>query len=524
MLVNEFLEKSAELYPDKVALVCGNQRLTYVEIDKAANSFCNAIIAEGFQKQNRAIVWLDNSIESIISLFGILKAGGVFVMVDPQVKAKKLEYILGDCEARVLITDTEHLRNVSETISRSPNLEQIVVTDYEKASTINELVNGPSLTSHRVILEECSTARSAPSCIDIDLASLIYTSGSSGSPKGVMLTHHNMVSAATSITQYLENTRHDIILDTLPLAFDYGLYQVLMAFKFSGTVILEKAFVYPQPMINLIVSEKVTGWPIVPTIAAILVRLKNLEKNDFSSLRYITSTGQVFPKKHIAQLKKIIPKVKIYSMYGLTECKRVSYLPPEELEKRPGSVGKAMPNTEVYIVDQDGKEITEAGKYGELVVRGSNVMKGYWNLPEETARALRPGPIPGERVLYTGDFFKKDEDGYLYFLGRKDDIIKTAGHMVSPKEVENVLYEKEDVIEAAVIGVDDEILGKAIQAFVHLADTSQSTEEDIVKFCSERLEGFAVPKRVILCGVLPKTTTGKIQKRDLLANKSLGFM
>jgi amino acid adenylation domain-containing protein len=520
MLLNEFLEKSVVLYPNKVALVCHQQRLTYSEIENAANSFGNALIAGGFQSQDRAIVCLDNSVESVISLFGILKAGGIFVMADPQVKAKKLEYILGDCQARALITDTEHLRNISEAISRLPNLEQIIITDYEKASLRNELVARPRLISYKTILEECSPALPTPSCIDIDLASLIYTSGSSGNPKGVMLTHLNMVSAATSITQYLENTGHDIILDTLPLAFDYGLYQVLMAFKFGGTVILEKAFVYPQQVINIIAREKVTGWPIVPTIAAILVKLKNLDKSDFSNLRYITSTGQVLPPKHIARLREVFPRVKIYSMYGLTECKRVAYLPPEELEKRPGSVGKAMPNTETYIVDENGDEIKEVGKPGELVVRGSNVMRGYWNLHEETARALRTGRYPGEKVLYTGDLFQMDGCGFLYFLGRKDDIIKTAGHMVSPKEVENVLCEREDVVEAAVVGVEDEILGKAIKAFIHLIDTSQATEEDVIKFCSERLEDFAVPKSVIFCGALPRTATGKVQKRDLLLIKS----
>jgi len=515
MLLNEFLEKSAELYPHKIALVCRNQRLTYVEINTAANSFSNALIAEGFQRQDRAIVYLDNSVESVISVFGILKAGGVFVIVDPQVKAKKLEYLLGDCKARVLITDAEHLRNIPEAISHSPNLKQIIVTNAEKAATINEPIAGPKILSNRTILEQYSAARPAPCCIDIDLAGLLYTSGSSGNPKGVMLTHHNMVSAATSITQYLENTNDDIVLDTLPLAFDYGLYQVLMAFKFGGTVILEKAFVYPQQVIDIVVKEKVTGWPIVPTIAAILVKLKNLDKCDFSSLRYITSTGQALPPKHSALLREAFPGVKIFSMYGLTECKRVAYLPPEELEKRPGSVGKAMPNTEAYIVDENGKEITEAGKPGELVVRGSNVMKGYWNLPEETAKALRPGPYPGEKVLFTGDLFNQDEEGYLYFLGRKDDIIKTAGHMVSPKEVENVLCEREDVIEAAVIGVEDEILGKSIKAFVHLTDISEANEKDIINFCSERLENYAVPKTVVLCGTLPKTTNGKIIKREL---------
>ncbi len=521
MLLNEFLERSAVLFPDKTALVCRDNRLSFVEIDRVANSLGRALVNLGLRKQDRVIIYLDNSIESVVSLFAILKAGGIFVIIDPQVKAKKLNHILDDCQARVLITDTAHLTGVSETVYDLKSLKQIILTDDEPViAEVEPAGSRPDIFSYHTLLREFPSTYLPSPCIDIDLASLIYTSGSSGNPKGVMLTHHNMVSAATSITQYLENTNSDIILDTLPLAFDYGLYQVLMAFKFGGTVILEKSFVYPQQIINLIIREKVTGWPIVPMIAAILARLKNFDKQDFSHLRYITSTSQTLPPKHIAFLRKAFPGVEIYSMYGLTECKRVTYLTPEQLRKRPGSVGKAMPNTETYIVNENDEVITEAGRPGELVVRGSNVMRGYWNLPEETAKALRPGPHPGEKVLYTGDLFQQDEEGYLYFLGRKDDIIKTAGHMVSPKEVENVLCKKEDIIEAAVIGMDDEILGKAVQAFVHLADSSHSTGEDIIKFCSERLEDFAMPKKVILCGPLPRTASGKIQKRELLAPKS----
>lgn len=515
MLLNEFLEKSAEMYPDKVALICQNQRLTFGEIDNAANSLSNALVEEGIQRQDRVVVYLDNSVESVVSIFGILKARGIFVIVDPQVKSRKLEYILKDCEARVLISDTRHIMKISEAICNSPKLEKIIVTDYDKLSSINESLTEKVVLSYNVILDMCSYTRAVQRGIDIDLASLIYTSGSSGNPKGVMLTHLNMVSAATSIIQYLGNTSDDIVIDTLPLAFDYGLYQVLMAFKFSGTVVLEKTFVYPQQIINQVIKEKVTGWPVVPTIIAMLIRLNDLDKYNFNHLRYITSTGQSLPPKHIKQLQQTFSGVKIYSMYGLTECKRVSYLPPEELDRRPGSVGIAMPNTEVYIVDEMGNEVTEPGINGELVVRGANVMKGYLNLPEETARALHPGLYYDEEVLYTGDLFQKDGDGFLYFQGRKDDIIKTGGHMVSPKEVENIICEKKDVIEAAVIGVEDAVLGKAIKAFVHLTDASETTEVDIIKFCSERLESFAVPKFVCFYDALPRGTTGKVQKRAL---------
>jgi len=515
MLLNEFLEKSAELYPGKTALIYHDERLTFGEIEKAARSLGNALIEEGFQRQDRVVVYLENSPESVISIFAILKGGGVFVIVDPQVKAQKLAYILRDCQAGILITDTKRLANISEVIPLVPSLKLIIVTDFNNTCKINQKLVNARLLSYQNILEECSDVCITPWCIDLDLASLIYTSGSSGNPKGVMLTHHNMVSAATSIIQYLENTRDDIIINTLPLAFDYGLYQVLMAFKFSGTIVLEKAFIYPQRVIDLVVEEKVTGWPIVPTIAAILVRLKNVSRHDFSCLRYITSTAQALPPRHISQLREIFPRVKIYSMYGLTECKRVSYLPPGELEKRPNSVGKAMPNTEAYIVDENGKEVVKVREPGELVVRGSNVMRGYWNLPEETENVLRQGHYSGEKILYTGDLFEKDEEGYLYFLGRKDDIIKTAGHMVSPKEVENILCEREDVVEAAVVGVEDDILGKSIKAYVHLIDDSKITEQEIIKFCAERLEDFAVPKSVIFCQALPKTVTGKIKKKDL---------
>ncbi len=331
-----------------------------------------------------------------------------------------------------------------------------------------------------------------------------------------MLTHLNMVSAANSIIEYLENTSDDIIINCLPLSFDYGLYQVLMAFKFGGRVVLEKSFTYPYKIIELIKKERVTGFPLVPTISAILLQLKNLNKHDFSSLRYITNTAQALPPKHIFRLRGLFPHVKIYSMYGLTECKRVSYLSPEELLRRPTSVGKAMPNTEVYIVNQNGEKITQPGQIGELVVRGANIMKGYWNLPEETDERLKPGVYPNEVVLYTGDLFKMDEDGYLYFISRKDDIIKTAGERVSPKEVENALYEIEDIVEAAVIGVDDEILGQAVKAVVVLKKGSKLTEKDIILHCSKHLENFMVPKYVEIRNELPKTTTGKIRKKDLV--------
>jgi long-chain acyl-CoA synthetase len=515
MLVNEFLENSALKSPDKIALVCQGQRRTYSQLNSSAGALGETLIAVGLRKQDRVVIWLENSTESVISIFGILKAGGIFVVIDPKFKARKLAYIISDCQAKVLISDTAHVNQLSELLPELTSLQHLITINSSGIMADKTIFPATDWMDFQTAIDCEPQHNPGPVCIDIDLASLIYTSGSTGNPKGVMLTHLNMVSAAGSIIQYLENKQDDIIIDTLPLSFDYGLYQVLMTFKFGGTVILERGFIFPEQIIRTVVKEKVTGWPIVPTIAAILCRLNNLDQHDFSNLRYITSTGQVLPTAHVARLRTAFPTVKIYSMYGLTECKRVAYLPPEQIQIRPESVGKAMPNTEVYLIDSNGREITEAEKPGQLVVRGSNVMRGYWNLPKESARALRPGIYPGEKVLYTGDVFKKDEDGYLYFLGRQDDIIKISGHMVSPKEVENILCEIDDVIEAAVIGIEDVLLGCKVKAFVHLTDGSRLTEKEIISYCSKHLEDYALPTQIVLCGPLPRTNSGKIKKQDL---------
>jgi len=283
----------------------------------------------------------------------------------------------------------------------------------------------------------------------------------------------------------------------------------------GATVILERPFLYPYPVIDLLVKERVTGFPLVPTIAALLMQLKDLSRYDFSCLRYLTSAAQAISPRQIEALRAMFPAAKLYSMYGQTECKRISYLPPEELDRRPTSVGKAIPNTETYLVDENGRRVTEPGRIGELVVRGPHVMQGYWNLPEETARRLRPGDLPWEKHLHTGDLFKMDEEGFLYFVARKDDLIKTAGELVSPKEVEDALCEFENVLEAAVVGKPDEVLGQAIYAFVVLNEPGRTGEPEIIRHCAARLENYKVPRSVRILTAMPKTPTGKIAKKEL---------
>ncbi|MDZ7264856.1 MAG: AMP-binding protein, partial [candidate division KSB1 bacterium] len=460
MLVNDFLQHSAERFPDKEALICDGRRFTYAEIDQLANQMALALLASGIQRGDRVVVYLPNCMEAVIAIFGILKAGGVFVVINRTTKAHKVAFILNDCQASAIITDEFAGEELVTYLKASASQCSIFLTNPP-----SEIPGEVRFQFLRDILASYPAALPPNRCIDMDLAALIYTSGSTANPKGVMLTHLNIVSAATSITQYLENQSSDIILNVLPLSFDYGLYQVLMAFKIGGTLVLEKSFSYPFAIIEKIIQERVTGFPIVPTMAAILVQLDGLANYHFEHLRYISNTAAHLPQAHIMKLRQIFPGTKIYCMYGLTECKRVSYLPPEMLDIKPNSVGKGMPNEEVYIVDENGQRVGP-GVVGELVVRGSNVMKGYWGLPDETRRVLKPGLYPWEQVLYTGDLFKMDEDGFLYFVARKDDIIKSRGEKVSPKEIESVIYGLPGVAEVAVIGVPDAILGQAIKAII----------------------------------------------------------
>jgi long-chain acyl-CoA synthetase len=504
-LVHHFLEHSAERSPDKTALIHEGARFTYARIDETADRLAGALRENGVQRGDRVAVFMDNCVEAVVSLFAALKAGAAFMMVNQSTKADKLEYIMNNSRAVALLTQDERMEIVRGI--RCPHLKTIIVAG-PKGDGLS------SLSYEEIVQSGGGGTGAAMSCIDIDLASLIYTSGSTGFPKGVMLSHLNMVSAAHSITTYLENRQDDVIIDVLPLSFDYGLYQILMGFMTGATVVLEKSFAYPYQVVQTMVRERVTGFPGVPTVFALLLRMKDIERLDLRCLRYITNTAAALPLSHIRKLRELFPQAKLYSMYGLTECKRVSFLPPSQLDVRPASVGRGMPNEEVYIVDEAGNRVGP-GVTGELVVRGSNVMLGYWEMPEETARRLRPGRYEGERALYTGDLFRMDEEGYLYFVARNDDIIKCKGEKVSPKEIENVLYGIDGVLEAAVIGVPDEIFGEAVKAYVALEPNARIAEKDILRHCSQHLESYMVPKSVEILSSLPKTTTGKIRKREL---------
>jgi amino acid adenylation domain-containing protein len=511
-LLHDHLINSAREHGDKVALVCMKQRVTYTELDARSNALAHTLIASGVARGDRVIVFADNTIETVVSFWAVLKADAVVSVVNPLTKGDKLSYLLKDCQPSALITD-QHLHTVF-----AP-----VVQGREHLRTI--IVSGPiddgqlaALPRARRWDDALATGnRSAPPArknIDVDLAAIVYTSGSTGDPKGVMLTHRNMLAASESISAYLELRNDEVILCALPLAFDYGLYQMIMAFRAGARLVLERSFTFPAQILNVMVEEGVTGFPGVPTVFSLLAEFKSLSNYDLSKIRYVSNTAAALPLKHILMLKDLFPDARIYSMYGLTECKRCTYLPPKDLERKPLSVGIAIPNTELWIIDEDGNKVGP-DIVGQLVIRGATVMRGYWGKPEATAKKLKPGPLPGEFVLHTGDYCKIDEEGYLYFVARMDDVIKSRGEKVAPKEVEHVLMNIPGVKEAAVIGVPDEILGQAVKAFVVPENGIILSEKQVQRECQARLENFMVPKHIAIVANLPKTDTGKIKKTGL---------
>lgn len=518
VLLQDWLGRSARRLPEKEAIICGGEHWTYRRLDCCSDNLAKLFVDLGVRRQDRVVICTGNSAETVVSLYGTLKAGGIFVILDSHVKPHRLRLVLEDSGARFLIARRNQAAVVEETVAglggplnviwlgggghrrNCPDVPSII---WETILSESSRGGGPNT----ILRNAC------PRMVDLDLAALIYTSGTTGQPKGVMCTHQNMVSAARSIIGYLGNREDDILLNVLPLSFSYGLYQVLTSCMFGGTVVLEPSFLYPHVAMTRIAEETVTGLPLVPSMAAMILSMESVGKYDLHTLRYVTSAGAALPPASLHRLRRLAPHAEIFSMYGLTECARVSYLSGAELDCHPTSVGRPMPNCEVRIVDDAGKDVAKE-ETGELIVRGSNVTQGYWGDPELTARTYRPGDCVASPWLYSGDYFRRDAEGLLYFLGRKDDMIKTRGQRVSPGEVETVIAEMEEVADVAAVGVPDDILGQAIKVLV-VSGTGELDERAILTHCVRRLESFMVPKYVEFVAALPRTAHGKIDKRQL---------
>ncbi len=510
-LLGEALLKSARKSPDKTAIIVKTEQYTYAELASAAIKLAGYLADAGLKKGDRVAVYMNNSWQSVVSIYGITISGAVFLVINPQTKADKLQYILKDSGAKILITESI-LRNELSLALRDPADIREIIISGEKDS-FNESGN-ISITGFDETLTKNDQNVRLPSVIPNDLAALIYTSGSTGFPKGVMMTHQSMVFTSWSLIEYLRLNDDDRIILLLPLAFDYGLYQLLMAVTVGGSLIVEQSFTFPASVYKQIETYKPTVFPGVPTIYAMMIASSKKNGLSFDCIKKVTNTAAALPAEFTPELKKIFPESLIFRMYGLTECKRVCYLEPELVDIKPNSVGKAIPGTEVFLLTPEGEPV-EPGDNGILHVRGPHVMVGYWHKEELSREMLKPGLLPGERILCTNDWFRMDEEGFLYFQGRTDDIIKTRGEKVSPAEVENVIYKIPGIREVAILGIPDEIMGEAIIAYITTHVSSGIGEKEVLRECMAKLELFMVPKRVITIDSMPKSSNSKIDKKEL---------
>jgi len=522
-LLHELIQASAERAGERIALSSGKLGLSYAALAAQCDGFAAGLMALGLARAERVAVYLDKRPEFVAACFGTAAAGGAFVPVNPLLKPDQVGYILRDCNVRVLVTSIERLALLQPVLASCHDLRQVVVVGEPKELPVmegvslhrwSELDDVPPHAGHRVI--------------DTDIAAILYTSGSTGKPKGVVLSHRNMVVGAHSVARYLGNHADDTLLAALPLSFDAGFSQLTTAFHAGARVVLLN-YLLPRDVLNAVVREQVTGLTAVPPLWIQLAQL-DWPASVTGHLRYIANTGGRMPRETLSALRARLPRTRPFLMYGLTEAFRATYLPPEEVDRRPDSIGKAIPNAEVLVLREDGSECAP-NEPGELVQRGALVGMGYWNDPEKTAERYRPLPqaIAGrdtglvlpEIAVFSGDTVRRDEDGFLYFIGRRDEMIKTSGYRVSPNEVEEILYATALVGECAAFGVPHDTLGQAIVAVVTPPPGVSLDPAALLAECRKRMPAYMVPARIeVREGALPRNPNGKIDRKALAARLS----
>ncbi len=519
-LLHGLLFSTASAHGSRPALTYAGETLSYDELAERVHRLGAALVDLGLERSARVAIYLEKRFEMVIGCFGAAAAGGVFVPINPILKPDQVAYIMRDCNVKILITSSERLSILAEALPQCPDLRHVVVVGSAatpsaalvKTHAWSEIMQSKSDRVHRVI--------------DTDVLSILYTSGSTGTPKGVVLSHRNMVAGARSVAQYLENRPDDSLVAALPLSFDAGFSQLTTAFSVGARVVLLN-YLMPRDVVNTLVKERITGITAVPPL---YIQMSQLEwpATVTNHLRYFANTGGRMPFETLKRLRTLLPRTKPFLMYGLTEAFRSTYLPPEEVDRRPDSIGKAIPNAEILVLREDGTHCAP-NEPGELVHRGALVGMGYWNDPEKTAERYKP--VPGresglvfpEMAVFSGDNVRMDEEGFLYFIGRRDEMIKTSGYRVSPTEIEEVIYATQMVGELAAFGVSHPTLGQAIVVIATPKPGESLDGASLLATCRDRLPAYMIPAKIdVRDGPLPRNPNGKID-RKLLSGEFQGM-
>lgn len=513
---------AALLHGAAPALTYKNATCSYDELWRHICAFASGLAKLGLRREDRVAVFLEKRMETVIAIFGTAAAGGVTVPVNPLFKPQQVAYILGDCNVRVLVTSPERLAQLDEHLANKDTIDHVILVDEMSG---DGRLGGGGYEVYR--WEPAFAAGNAQSpriaTVDCDMAAILYTSGSTGKPKGVVLSHRNLIVGAESVSHYLGNSPDDTILSVLPLSFDAGLSQLTTGFN-SGAHIVLMNYLLPGDVVRLCERHKVTGITGVPPF---WIQVANLDWSPEAAarLRYFANTGGRMPKTTLDRLRELFPQALPYLMYGLTEAFRSTYLDPAEIDRRPDSIGKAIPNAEILVVRPDGSRC-DPGEQGELVHRGPLVAMGYWNDPVRTAERFRP--MPGrdaswrtpEVAVFSGDTVVADTEGFLFFVGRRDEMIKTSGYRVSPTEIEEVAYATGMVRDAVALGVEDPVLGQRVVLIASAVDGSLDTSALLTAF-KRQLPQYMVPSSVVEMAAIPTTPNGKFDRvllRERLAS------
>jgi acyl-CoA ligase (AMP-forming) (exosortase A-associated) len=512
-LLHEFIIESACRTPAAPALRHDGEEIDYAALAQRTEQAADGLLSLGVQAHERVAVWLDKRIDTVSALFGASLAGAVLVPVNPLLRAEQAGFILRDCNARVLVTTPERFGALAKVLPECPDLRAVVLCGTPPGAAA---APGLQVIGWDACMRGQGGARARHRCIESDMAALLYTSGSCGQPKGVVLSHHNLVAGAQSVARYLDNSAADRLLAVLPLSFDYGFSQLTTAFARGAAVVLMNHLLL-RDIVEAVAQEGITGLAAIPPW---WIHMAALRWEGASSLRYITSSGGAIPRATVASLRAALPHTSIYLMYGLTEAFRSTCLAPEQVGERPGSIGKAVPNAQVLVLRPDGSECAPA-EPGELVHCGPLVAQGYWNDPAATAERFRPPPPgagrpSGERAVWSGDMVRTDGEGFLYFISRSDDMIKTCGYRVSPTEVEDVVAATGLVAEVAAFGVAHPVLGQAIVVLATAIDGAALDAATLLAACRASLPGYMLPAMVEVRETpLPRTANGKVDRRLL---------
>ena len=510
---NDLLHNSVERDPGKVAIVDGKSEHTYEDLSRESDALAAALQNSGVAKGERVGILMDKYWEAIVAMLAATRIGAAFVNVNPMLKPPQVRYIAEDCDIRVMIGD-------------SSKLDDMEPKTAERAFYRGEKPDSPGVSGELVDLAEVLHGGDKPknvSVSEVDLATILYTSGSTGMPKGVSTSHRNFVSGAQIVSTYLENTSDDRILSALPLNFDAGLNQFTTSLRVGATLALLRSRL-PGDLLKGLRRHEITGVTGVPPLWSLLLRgSKSIEEEPLTRLRYIANTGGRIPQANLDELRRLLEPsgTKIYLMYGLTEAFRSTYLPPEEIDRGTECIGKAIPDTQIMVINKQGEECAP-GEVGELVHRGPTVAMGYWGKEEATRKAYRPNPLAPpelldvERVVYSGDQVRRDEEGFLYFVGREDAMIKSQGYRMSPEEIENLLIGSGLVHEACAFGVPDPNVGHQVMAVVSLKNGGdEDVLEEIREYTVKNGPPYMVPKEIIVRDELPKTPSGKIDRKGI---------